>query len=79
METSEVTQLLSWLDEERRRDKALLAELQKAVEQHDNLFSSTAEKTEELEGRLAQTKAELARMSRFDAALQQFGLISING
>jgi len=72
METSEVTQLLSWLDEERRRDKALLAELQKAVEQHDNLFSSTAEKTEELEGRLAQTKAELARMSRFDAALQQF-------
>jgi len=72
MDTTEATQLLSWLDEERRRDKALLAELQKAVQQHDTLFSSTAEKMEELEEHLAQTKAELARMSRFDAALQQF-------
>lgn len=72
MDTREATQLLSWLDEERRRDKALLAEVQKALEQHDNLFSSTAQKTEDMEERLAQTKAELARMSRFDTALQQF-------
>lgn len=72
MDTREATQLLSWLDEERRRDRALLAEVQKALEQHDNLFSSTAQKTEDMEERLAQTKAELARMSRFDTALQQF-------
>ncbi len=72
MDTREATQLLSWLDEERRRDKALLAEVQKALEQHDDLFSSTAQKIEDMEERLAQTKAELARMSRFDTALQQF-------
>jgi len=72
MDTREATQLLSWLDEERRRDKALLAEVQKALEQHDNLFSSTAQKIEDMEERLAKTKAELARMSRFDTALQQF-------
>ena len=72
MDTREATQLLSWLDEERRRDTALLAEVQKALEQHDNLFLSTAQKIEDMEERLAQTKAELARMSRFDTALQQF-------
>ena len=72
MDTREATQLLSWWDEERRRDTALLAEVQKALEQHDNLFSSTAQKIEDMEERLAQTKAELARMSRFDTALQQF-------
>lgn len=72
MDTSEATQLLSWLDEERRRDKVLLTELQKTVEKHEDLFSRTADRVEQLEEHLAQNKAELARMSRFDQALQQF-------
>jgi len=72
MDTSEATQLLTWLDEERRRDKALLTELQKSTEQHEGHFSSVSEKMERLEERLAQTNAELARMSRFEQALQKF-------
>ena len=72
MDTKEATELLSWLEEERRRDKALLAELQKRVDQHEDQFSSTIDRMGNLEESLAQTSAESARMSRFQHALQQF-------
>ena len=72
MDTKEATELLSWLEEERRRDKALLAELQKRVDQHEGQFSSTIDRMGKFEEGLAQTSAESARMSRFQHALQQF-------
>jgi len=72
MDTSEATQLLTWLDEEHRRDKAMVAELQKSIEQHEGHLSNVTERMEKLEERLAQTNAELARMSRFEQALQKF-------
>lgn len=72
MDTKEATELLSWLEEERRRDKALLAELQKRVDQHEGQFSSTIDRMGKFEESLAQTSAESAKMSRFQHALQQF-------
>lgn len=72
MDTTEATQLLTWLDEERRRDKALLVELQRSMEQHESHLSSVADRMEKWEDRLAQSNAELARMSRFEEALQKF-------
>jgi hypothetical protein len=72
MDTSQATQMLTWLDEERQRDKALLAELQKSTEQLEGGLASVGERVERLEERLAQSDAELARMSRFDEALQHF-------
>jgi uncharacterized phage infection (PIP) family protein YhgE len=72
MDTREATDLLNWLEEERRRDKALLDELQKKVDQHDDQFSASGEKMDRLEEGLAQTSAEAAGVSRFEQALQQF-------
>lgn len=72
MDTREATDLLNWLEEERRRDKALLDELQKRVDQHEDQFSASAEKMDRLEEGLAQTSAEAAGVSRFEQALQQF-------
>lgn len=72
MNTSEATQLLTWLDEERRKDKALLVELRKSIEQHEAHFLNVTERVEKLEERLAQTNAELARMARFEQALEKF-------
>jgi hypothetical protein len=72
MDTGEATQLLTWLDEERRRDKALLVDLRKSIEQHENLLSHISERMERLEEALAQTDAEVARMSRFEHALEKF-------
>jgi uncharacterized phage infection (PIP) family protein YhgE len=72
MDTREATDLLNWLEEERRRDKALLDELHKRVDQHNDQFSASAEKMDRLEEGLAQTSAEAAGVSRFEQALQQF-------
>lgn len=72
MDTSEATQLLTWLEEERRRDKALLVELQKSTGQYEAHFSNLAHKVAELEERLTQTSTQLAQASRSDQALQQF-------
>ena len=72
MDTREATDLLNWLEEERRRDKALLDELQKRVDQHEDQFSASSAEMDRLEEGLAQTSAEAAGVSRFEQALQQF-------
>ncbi|TKJ31448.1 MAG: hypothetical protein CEE40_01280 [Chloroflexi bacterium B3_Chlor] len=72
MDTKEATELLSWLEEERRRDKALLAELRKEVDQHKDQLSGAIDRMGKFEESLAQTTAESAKMSRFQQALQQF-------
>ncbi|NIN68488.1 MAG: hypothetical protein GTO63_28025 [Anaerolineae bacterium] len=72
MDTREATDLRNWLEEERRRDKALLDELQKRVDEHEDQFSASADKMDRLEEGLAQTRAEGAGVSRFDQALQQY-------
>ncbi|HUV73833.1 MAG TPA: hypothetical protein VMW79_05965 [Anaerolineae bacterium] len=72
MDPSEGAQRLEWLEEERRRDKAILNELRKNQEQYDSQLAHAQEVTERLEERLAQTPAELGSAARFDKALQQF-------
>lgn len=72
MDTREATELLNWLEEERRRDKALLAEVEKRLDQHEGQFSASTEKMDTLEESLAQTTAGTARISRFEQSLQQF-------
>ena len=72
MDLGEAAQLLKWLEEERRQDKALLADLQKKQEQHEGQLVRVWEATERLEQNLARAAAEVSGLSRFDKALQQF-------
>ena len=72
MDLGEAAQLLKWLEEERRQDKALLADLQKRQEQHEGQLVRVWEATERLEQNLARAAAEVSHLSRFDKALQQF-------
>ena len=72
LDVGEAAQLLKWLEEERRQDKALLADLQKRQEQHEGQLVRVWEATERLEQNLARAAAEVSRLSRFDKALQQF-------
>ncbi len=72
MDLGEAAQLLKWLEEERRQDKALLADLQKKQEQQEGQLVRVWEATERLEQDLARAAAEVSRLSRFDKALQQF-------
>ena len=72
MDLGEAAQLLKWLEEERRQDKALLTDLQKRQEQHEGQLVRVWEATERLEQNLARAAAEVSHLSRFDKALQQF-------
>jgi chromosome segregation ATPase len=72
MEATETKQLLNWLEEERRRDKALLAELQKRVEEQEEQSAHTREAMERLSGTVGRGSADSQSLSRFDKTLQQF-------
>jgi len=71
MNLSQATQMLTWLDEERRRDKAELAKLQQRVESQSAEIAEQARRIQELEGRLAGTQAQLTKFSQLEKALDQ--------
>jgi hypothetical protein len=72
VEAAETKQLLNWLEEERRRDKALLAELQKRVGEQEEQSAHAREAMEQLSESVARVSAESQSLTRFDKALQQF-------
>jgi chromosome segregation ATPase len=72
MDVREARERLDWLDQERQRDKALLAELQKRVEQQDAELAHAQEVTEALSEALSSGSVEARSLSRFEKALQQF-------
>ncbi len=71
-DAGETRQRLDWLDQERQRDKALLAELQKRVEQQEAQLARAQEATEALSETLSRGSVEARSLSRFEKALQQF-------
>jgi DNA repair exonuclease SbcCD ATPase subunit len=72
MDLNQATQMLKWLDEERRQDKAELARLQEQVRSQAVEISEQAKRIQELEGKLAGTQVHLNKIDRFDDFLQQF-------
>jgi hypothetical protein len=63
--------MVTWLDEERRRDKTELAKLQQRVESQSAEIAEQARSIQELEGRLARTKAQLTKFPQLEKALDQ--------
>jgi chromosome segregation ATPase len=72
MDDGETRQRLDWLDQERQRDKALLAGLQKRVEQQEAQLARAQETTEELSETVSRGTVEARGFSRFEEALQRF-------
>jgi hypothetical protein len=72
MDLNQATQMLTWLDEERRQDKAELARLQELVRSQAVEIAEQAKHIQELEGRLAGTQVHLSKIERLDDFLQQF-------
>ncbi len=70
-DTTDAGQLMRWLDEERRRDKALLVELERRVEEQARQIAHSQKAMEGLEERLDQFTAEVKSVSRFDQAVQR--------
>ncbi len=72
MDLNQATQMLTWLDEERRQDKVELARLQEQVRSQTVEIAEQAKRIQELEGRLAGTQVHLSRIEKLDDFLQQF-------
>jgi hypothetical protein len=72
MDLNQATQMLTWLDEERRQDKTELARLQEQVRSRAAKIAEQAKRIQELEGKLAGIQVHLNKIDRFDNFLQQF-------
>ena len=72
MDLNQATQMLTWLDDERRQDKVEVARLQEQVRSQTVEIAEQAKRIQELEGKLAGTQVHLSKIERLDDFLQQF-------
>ncbi|MGQ9628561.1 MAG: hypothetical protein ACUVV0_16855 [Anaerolineae bacterium] len=72
MDLAQLSQMVSWMDEERRRDKADLARFEQKLESYSVEMTEQARKIQDLESRLAGAQVQLAKLAQVDKALEQF-------
>ncbi len=70
MELAQLAQMVSWLDEEHRRDRAEIARLQQRIEAQSADVIEQARRIQELEARLAATQGHLGKFNQVDQAIQ---------
>ena len=71
MDTTQLAQMVSWLDEEHRRDRGEVTKLQQRIESLSVELVEQARRIQEMEGRLVSTQSQLVRFTQVDEALQQ--------
>jgi DNA repair exonuclease SbcCD ATPase subunit len=70
MDTTQLAQMVTWLDEQHRRDRAEIAKLQQRLEAQTNEMQEQARRIKELEARLTSVQAQLTRFTQIEQALQ---------
>jgi len=70
MDIAQLAQLVNWLDEEHRRDRAEIARLQQRIEAQSADIVEQARRIQELEGRLAGTQAHMTKFGQLEHAIQ---------
>jgi chromosome segregation ATPase len=71
MDLNQATQMITWLDEERRHDRADLVKAQQRLEGQAGQIEDLTHAVQSLEGRLAGAVARLTRMERIEQAMEQ--------
>jgi hypothetical protein len=71
MDLTQLSQMVSWLDEEHRRDREELARLDQRLQSMAIEKQEQARRIQDLEGRLASLHAQLTRFTQLEQALQQ--------
>jgi chromosome segregation ATPase len=71
MELAEISQRLSFLDKERRKDKEMVSSLLERLEAQTNQLTTQARQIQELEGLLASTRAELVKFTHVENSMDQ--------
>lgn len=70
MELAQLAQMVSWLDEEHRRDRAEIARLQQRIEAQSSDVIEQARRIQELEAKLASTQGHLTKFNQIEQAIQ---------
>jgi chromosome segregation ATPase len=71
MDLTQLSQMVTWLDEEHRHDRDELAKLEQRLQSMALENQQQARRIQELEGRLASTSAQLTRFTQLEQAIQQ--------
>lgn len=71
MDLDQATQMISWLDEERRKDKAQIAELANQLTQQYSQIAGLNKSLQDLEERLARLQSQALRYSQMEQTLGQ--------
>jgi chromosome segregation ATPase len=70
LDLNQVTQLLTWLDEEHRKDKASLMALQSQIDTQKTQLTEQARQLQEIQATLLRIEGQLPRLAQQDAAIQ---------
>jgi len=70
MDTTQLAQMVTWLDEQHRRDREELTKLQQRVEAQTSTLQEQARRIKSLESQLSTTKMQLGRFNQIDESLQ---------
>lgn len=71
MELDQVLKQMDWLDEERRKDKDMIAKQEDRIISMQGIQDATRQQIKDLSGEITRLSAVVARMDRFDEALFQ--------
>jgi hypothetical protein len=71
MDPGQLTQMITWLDEEHRHSKAELIQMQQRVASQEGEQQDQARLVKDLEGRMAGMQAQMLRFNQLQTALQQ--------
>ena len=72
MELSQISQMLNWLDAERKKDKAMMATLDERIQGMTGLVEQQARRIQDLDTVLMAMRAQLAKVTQVDRVLEEF-------
>ncbi len=72
MELTQVSQVLAWLEEERKKDKAMLATLDERIQGLAGESQQQARRIQEIDTALAAARATLSRLAQIDRILDEY-------
>ena len=74
LELTQMTQMVTWLDAERKKDRAMLATLDERIRGLAELVEQQTRRAQDLERTLNATRTTLARLTPVDRVLEEFKL-----
>lgn len=70
MDIAQLAQMVTWLDEEHRRDRTEIARLQQRIESQESDIIEQARRIQELEGRIAAQQSQMGRFAHVEQIIE---------